>query len=352
MKKYSILLPLIFMFVTYCGVSDITEPPGQTDDDKIVWTPPEFNEAGFAIIDNFPDSLLGGTNDGNLRIIAAADERVAWVSDWTLKVILKTEDGGSSWKLLEPPVSGEIYTIESFDSLNVWIGTQAGEIFFSDDGGYNWSIQHNGNFINYIEFFTKNIGVAMGDPLEISTNPIEILHTSDGGKTWVNKNTQIDYGTTHYAVSFSSPDVGWIRTFPGNNYVFKTNDGGASWDTVYPGGRENIWTLVNLSEQVTVLAYNLTPMRTTDAGNSWEQLPVVYPTRFAKVRGEQNYVFGIVNGIVASADLGENWKEVDPQIKNVKYWQGISSPKKNVVWISGKSNKITYTVKMDSILAN
>ena len=96
-------------------------------------------------------------------------------------------------------------------------------------------------------------------------------------------------------------------------------------------------------------------MRTKDNGKTWVNLPnppfsIGYPVRYSKVLGYSNIVWGLYNTLVGSKNFGESWTKFDSKISNVNFWQGISSPKKNVVWIAGNNNKITYTTKADSLL--
>lgn len=352
--KNILILSFILISIICCS-DESTNPFPQHK--PIEWTPPPTNDAGFALITEFPDSVVKSKGSGSLRVLAAADERVAWVSDIELNIIIKTEDGGSSWKIISPPIEGKLNTIEAIDSLTLWIGTDHGEIFKSEDGGYNWVLQHKSGFINYIEFFDESIGIAMGDPVGSSTNPLEILHTSNGGEMWINKNTQLDYGTTHYAVNFSNPNNGWIRTKPHFNFVFHTKDGGISWDTLYPGGKDHIWTLVSLNSTTAILSYNFSPLRTVDNGISWHSLPnppfsIGSPSRFTKTKSSPEIVWALYGGLVGSNNFGESWKQFELNIENVNRWEDISSPKKNVVWLSGEDCKVTYTVKADSLLNN
>lgn len=351
MKTQFQILPILLFIVLVLILISCSEqnntPTGPNEPPPIQWDPPPFNEEGWAVITTFPDSLIEPGGNVDLRIIEAADARVAWVSDWQTKLIFKTEDGGSTWKVLEPPVTGSLYTIESFDSLTLWIGTRQGEILNSIDGGNTWVEQHKGSFINYIEFFDRQNGIAMGDPPQGSSK-IEILHTSNGGGTWTNKNSILGYGTTHYAVNFGDQNNGWIRTRPGNDFVFHTNDGGITWDTLYPGGSQNIWTLVSVSPEIAMLSYNITPMRTSDTGQSWQAMDN-YLSRFAKVKDASSWVWGVgTGGVLGSTDSGETWKIVSMGIN--AFWRDISSSSKDVVWVSGFS-KITYTVKADSLLS-
>ncbi len=130
--------------------------------------------------------------------------------------------------------------------------------------------------------------------------------------------------------------------------MFHTNDGGITWDTLYPGGSQNIWTLVCVSPEIAMLSYNITPMRTSDTGQSWQAIEY-FLSRYAKVKDASSWVWGEGNGrVLGSTDSGETWKIVSTGINAL--WRDINSPSKDVVWLSGIS-KITYTVKADSLLS-
>ena len=109
----SIFLIILILIIAISCQDNSTNPIEK--ETEIEWTAPPTNEFGFAIITSFPDSLL--QTYGDLRVLGAADERVAWVSDWTTNKLLKTEDGGTSWILQSPPLNGSVYSIEVYDSL-------------------------------------------------------------------------------------------------------------------------------------------------------------------------------------------------------------------------------------------
>ncbi len=351
-KKVLYLALFIMSFLVACK-DNPTNPVDDIKDNgkQIVWEAPPVNSHGFAIITSFPDSLL---KYDNLRILGAADERVAWVGDWAENFLLKTENGGTSWIVQKPPLSGEfntIYCIEVLDSLTLWIGTVGGEILKSENGGYTWTLQHKSNFVDYIKFFDKNKGIALCDAQQ-GEGPLELLHTSDGGKTWVNKNSTLSYGTTHYAVSFTDTNNGWIKTEPGNKFVHYTTDGGVSWDTVYI---DNIGFIITLYSPVAgscIVAGENNVYITQDFGNSFAKLENIPSGTFGRIKKADNLTGGIYSisgdSPLISKDYGVNWEKINTG-RLVKWWDDISAPKKNVVWLSGNPNKITYTVKADSL---
>jgi len=335
-----LILKFIFLIIIITACRQSTEPE---DDFKLPDVPDSaevtFNEKGWAEITSFPNNVIYE----NIRLVEAANEKIAWVSDWDINIIYKTHNGGESWEKIEPPIKGNMFYIEALDSLTLWIGTQVGEILKSTDGGYNWVLQHDSYFINYIEFFDSQNGIAMGDSPLSNETPIEIIHTSDGGSSWINKNSQLYGFTTNMAVSFSDPNNGYMRITESSSILRKTTNGGESWSEIRPPiGGQNIFTVIALTPNVAVISQSL-PSITTDGGVTWTQqnLPT-YASRFSKVRNNQNYLFTIAGTVHRSVNSGRDWKSLDTGISTL--WQSISTPKENVIWLTGKFGKVTYKV--------
>lgn len=120
-------------------------------------------------------------------------------------VILKTKDGGKSWNPINPEnipenQKGEAAFAASGTSLitfgknQAYICTGGGEyarVFYSENQGENWSVvktdmsagQASGLF--GLRFWDKEQGIAVGgDYQETDKAILNVLLTSDGGKTW------------------------------------------------------------------------------------------------------------------------------------------------------------------------
>lgn len=120
-------------------------------------------------------------------------------------VILKTKDGGKSWNPINPEnipenQKGEAAFAASGTSMitfgknQAYICTGGGEsarVFYTENQGENWSVvktnmpagQASGLF--GLRFWDKQHGIAVGgDYQEVNRAIPNVLHTSDGGKTW------------------------------------------------------------------------------------------------------------------------------------------------------------------------
>ena len=96
-----LILKFLFLIIILSACRQSTEPE---DDFKLPDVPDSaevtFNNKGWAEIKSFPNNVIYE----NIRLVEAANEKTAWVSDWDISIIYKTENGGESWKKIEPPI--------------------------------------------------------------------------------------------------------------------------------------------------------------------------------------------------------------------------------------------------------
>lgn len=124
--------------------------------------------------------------------------------------VLKTTDGGASWKVCKFKNSSNSSTITDmyfYDSQNGWICGDGGFITHTSDGGRTWKRQQwyiDGNHnLNDIHFVSLNEGWACGVKGLL-------YHTTNGGKNWA----KVDVGETREftAIEFNGPYLGWLAT--------------------------------------------------------------------------------------------------------------------------------------------
>lgn len=112
----------------------------------------------------------------------------------------------------------------AYDHLNLWIGTDSGRIYFSNDAGETWEEQDDartestGKDIYGIDFLSSDFGVAVGET-EL------VMVTRDGGITW--DDFVFVGATTFYDVQVFTTKRWLLACSNGNTYM--TYNGGASW---------------------------------------------------------------------------------------------------------------------------
>lgn len=177
----------------------------------------------------------------------------------------RTENGGDTWIQVSDISMGEkFYTIDSL-SLFIYGGNK---LFKSNDRGKSWDLEFefSGNVIDII-FIDSSLGyLILKDKVFHSINgglewdeidiPSEIqseykmlhfinsdtgwvatsewpdqtfLWTFDGGTSWTKKNVSISK-PIYKPKSFATPLIGYIKT--GANGIYKTIDGGFSWEDI------------------------------------------------------------------------------------------------------------------------
>lgn len=241
----------------------------------------QFLIAQWTQVDNLPSSWNIGW------AIDASDSSTVVFSGGAYKVYL-TKNGGENWEDISPSSDEEIIDISIIDSNHIWAVSGSGKVLATNDGGNNWTIQFEDTtltkFMNYIEMFDLENGVAMGDAPSDSTNAL-FLSTNDGGNNWnilENKNhTVFGSGDTWRRLDFVSPNIGYFsenfyqKDNPG---IKKTVDSGNTWDVMVPEVNVDIIKFYN--ENIGLAAYQKhlgdsqfqkLVLLTKNGGSTWEE---------------------------------------------------------------------------------
>jgi photosystem II stability/assembly factor-like uncharacterized protein len=128
-----------------------------------------------------------------LRGVSAVSDRVAWASGEG-NTILRTEDGGTTWKKLAKPtaVAAERLDFRDVDAvsattayvLSIGAGTLS-RIYKTTDAGLTWTMQFaNADadaFFDAMAFWDADHGIAVSDTVK---GTFVIITTEDGGRSW------------------------------------------------------------------------------------------------------------------------------------------------------------------------
>jgi len=177
------------------------------------------------------------------------------------------------------------------------------------------------DFLRAVYFTDSLYGWAVG-------NLGTIIHTSDGGETWVLQDSQTGNEITD--IFFLNRDLGWASSLnymvsPYGTVLLKTENGGEDWVSI-PYPEENIFINCIIFRDSLNGWMGGSPhaiLRTSDGGQSWQQAAVdtsilaffpVLSIRFY----DDNYgyacggLFEIAGVIWRTTDGGESWQAIDP----------------------------------------
>lgn len=181
--------------------------------------------------------------------------------------VFKTEDRGSTWKVISPdltrqidrnklPVMGKVWSMDAlaknastdiygnittlaeskFDENNLYVGTDDGLIHVTNDGGNNWTKVDNipgvpeRTYVNHIitSYHDKNVAYVTFNHHRYGDFHPYVYKTSDAGKTWKAITNNLPERGTSYTIA--EDHVNKDLLFVGTEFgLFVTIDGGNKW---------------------------------------------------------------------------------------------------------------------------
>jgi len=239
-----ILTPLIGVALTACAQANTpaptsaptTTPPALPTQTRVPPTPTVTSAPLITV---------------TLSSIQMIDLTTGWAEGYVgaekLTHILRTTDGGATWRDVSPILQSDYYgqTIFFLDTQNAWTFVfDTGELLRTQDGGQTWtSLGRMGAYTLWfndsqhgwkMEAQAWGLSYVQFDISSFST-------TQDGGQTWEEKNLPPDYGPAFLA--FPNPQMAWairagfakvIEGFPNLGVPFfleTTTDGGQTWQS-------------------------------------------------------------------------------------------------------------------------
>lgn len=329
--------------------------------------------SSILISQNLSLEKLNSNLGASFRGLDVINKKVVWVSG-TQGTVLKTNDGGSTWKDVSVPNNTEtdFRDIEAFDdkiAIVMGISTPA-RFYKTNDGGKSWDLVYfNENkevFFDGMSFWNKNNGIAFSDPVN---GKHYLIKTKDGGETWqeipsegIPKKLEVEYG---FAASGTGiPVYGnktvWLGMGGVKSRVLKSNDGGINWVAVetplaHGGESTGIYSLAFKNKKVGVAVggdhtdQNIknTMVFTENGGMTWH-LPETQTNEYrecvAHYRGNIFIAVG-PSGIDISKDNGKNWIKKTREVKDLT---AIAFAKNSRIGFTvGKNGKIYKIRKKD-----
>jgi photosystem II stability/assembly factor-like uncharacterized protein len=286
-----------------------------------------------------------GSPDVRFRGLAAVSRNTAWVAG-TRGTVLRTADGGASWRNVSPPGAAELQfrDIEAFDARRavvLAIGEgEASRVYRTDDGGDTWTESFRNTdaraFYDCLTFFDRRHGLAMSDPVD---GRFRILSTGDGGRTWkvlpsegmpAAQEREAGFAASGQCLVSSGPKDVWLATGgAARARVLHSADRGLTWtasDTPIPAGdpARGVFALA-FRDRAHGLAVGgdyrpdqTSPQpaaRTSDGGRGWrpaDQPPPAYRSGVAWLPHSRTAALAVgPTGTDLTTDGGRTWRTVD-----------------------------------------
>ncbi|MGA5900850.1 WD40/YVTN/BNR-like repeat-containing protein [Streptomyces venetus] len=286
-----------------------------------------------------------GTPDVRFRGLAAVSRNTAWLAG-TGGTVLRTTDGGSTWRNVSPPGAAELQfrDVEAFDARRavvLAIGEgEASRAYRTDDGGATWTESFRNTdpkaFYDCLAFFDHRHGLAMSDPVD---GRFRVLSTGDGGRSWkmlpdagmpAAQEGEAGFAASGQCLVTSGPKDVWLATGgAARARVLHSADRGLTWtatDTPLPAGdpARGVFALA-FRDRTHGLAVggDFNPgrpspdaaARTGDGGRTWRPAtapPPAYRSGVAWLPHSRSTALAVgPTGTDLTTDGGRTWRTVD-----------------------------------------
>ncbi|MFE0880049.1 oxidoreductase [Streptomyces smyrnaeus] len=179
------------------------------------------------------------------RGLSAVSRSAAWVAG-SGGSVLRTTDGGRTWRDVSPPGAAglELRDIETFGTrgaVALAIGAgDASRVFRTEDGGAHWRETFRNTdpaaFYNCVTFFDRRNGLIVGDPVD---GKFRVLATRDGGRHWrplpsdgmpAARQGEANFAAGGQCLTSAGGRHAWFATGGAEtSRVFRTTDRGRHW---------------------------------------------------------------------------------------------------------------------------
>lgn len=253
----------------------------------------------------------------------------------TRNLVLGTKDGGNNWEVQLDIASFNLVTIVFANEREGWVAGEAARIYHTTDGGANWNLQvnlpgdvHSLFLLDSLHIWAANTSASGG----------AIYYTNNGGNTWLS-DSSIDWS---YDIQFIDTLNGWVA---GRDKIARTTDGGETWEIqLYLIAHE--WTDIFMFNENYGWAVSYSRIViTTNGGTNWitQDNPVDYGLRSISFKDSLNgFVVGSFGAIIKTVDGGLNWEDVTQRITS-SWLSDIYFINDSVGWIVGEDGIILNT---------
>lgn len=259
--------------------------------------------------------LTSGVNS-RLNSISSIKELTTWVCG-NNGTVIKSSNMGDNWQngnLSGIPGNINLQHIYALTDIKVFAAGNNGIdaiLYRTDDGGATWIIsksQQNGKF-NSVHFIDQNTGMLIGDPVN---GRWSIWKTNNGGFSWDSAGCFLQQNISEKGFANSLWGIGNNIWFGTDNFrVYRTNNYGISWQILNTGSEKNSASLWFDFDFNIGLTGNNNLLRTFNSGNTWTVETIPGAGSIVSVTGSAhsrfNWVIRADNKIYLNPHNTNNW---------------------------------------------
>jgi len=250
------------------------------------------------------------------------DNQTGWVVGWS--EVLKTTDGGQNWILQElpNPLGLDVESVFFLNQDTGWIAGSYKTIYYTEDGGENWDIQHpyelyGHYFLFDIEFYDNMNGCAVGGKL-MSSDTGFIMKTNNGGQDWTE--LILTNAEEFIKLQYITAEIIWACDRAGK--LFKSIDGGVNWD-IHEDSFNNLNDMYFFDESnALTISSGFRVHKTDDAWQSWNTILLGYFGDMSKFSfADDQLGLGVGNeSLLKTEDGGESWNRLNEKFTDIDFF--------------------------------
>jgi photosystem II stability/assembly factor-like uncharacterized protein len=277
-----------------------------------------------------------------------------------------------SWQSVATGTGDAFYTINFVNDTVGWANGHTDRDFVSPEDAQNANANGNVNGnknsskASNKRASNQNSNTAANDPLKANQG-FEVLHTTDGGKTWTQLQDQFKYKIR--SVWFVDPQTGWALTI--DRDILHTNDGGATWATQRKAGTvkyKQPWNRqtpeVELPEPIDHIKfidpqhgwawgggqsndYGELPgvlLTTVNGGQNWNQVPYPFTNEVQSIffLDPRHAWASTKDGLYNTVDGGLNWTKIQTRLPEIAF-NAMYFTDNKTGFVVGRSGRIART---------
>jgi photosystem II stability/assembly factor-like uncharacterized protein len=300
-----------------------------------------------------------GPDGGNIVALALDPQRPATLYALPYEYpdgprVFKTTTGGESWTSvgLLPDYAVNVLLVDPHDSSYLY-GITSTMLWRSTDGGASWDNYSLPTYATSMASDPLVSGRLFVSGYNYSSYPVPVVMTStDNGQSW--STTVLDLDTSYaYCVEFDPVDTGTAYAGCMYGLVFKTTDGGATWDSACSGLPSNA-SIDDLAvnpgnPDIVMAAASNGVYRSTNAGASWTSvagIAIGFDLAVSPANPALAYCLGYASEacLYVSTDSGATWALQPGNVQQSKGGSLIIGPADADVVYSPGTMGVTKTV--------